>query len=188
MGNAVLGSMRSSTTSRTKDLTGMTFGYLTLIGVVRTEGSNRVWAAKCVCGNETTVTTTNAVRKRKQSCGCLLLDKLIGHTPTNKLPILERNLRRKLKTYKMNAKLAERLWELKNEEACTMFMQPCAYCGSEPDSEKGNGIDRIDSNQGYISSNCTPACSFCNYAKRIMPTEEFLSWIERVHRHLHRIE
>jgi hypothetical protein len=44
-----------------------------------------------------------------------------------------------------------------------------------------NGVGRIDPSEGYISSNVASCCKLCNNAKSNMTTEEFLTWIRKVH-------
>jgi hypothetical protein len=169
-------------TSRIKDLTGQTFNDLKIIGRAGTQGSDRVWDAECICGKKTTVTTTHAVRGRKKSCGCLLVRKMTGHIPSTKLPLMERDLRRQLKTYKTNARLKGREWGLTNEKAFELFKSPCHWCGEIP-TERPNGIDRAGNSHGYTLGNCLPCCRVCNYAKKTMTGEEFLLWIERAYEH-----
>ena len=43
-----------------------------------------------------------------------------------------------------------------------------------------NGIDRVDSNIGYIFENCVPCCKLCNMAKKEYPVEEFKEWIAKL--------
>ena len=63
-------------------------------------------------------------------------------------------------------------WKLSIEDVSKLIHSNCYYCGAEPsennqwnksskrktenDVVKINGIDRIDSNEGYILSNCVP--------------------------------
>lgn len=74
---------------------------------------------------------------------------------------------------------------------------PCYYCNKMPnqkctprrkteESKKFgtyiyNGIDRVDSNKGYVKDNLLPCCKQCNYAKRGMAIMEFKTWIKSVH-------
>ena len=46
---------------------------------------------------------------------------------------------------------------------------------------KCNGIDRIDSSQGYTNENSVPCCTFCNFAKHTMGKDDFLAWVKRVY-------
>lgn len=62
-----------------KDLTGQTFGYLT---VVKRQGSsksgNSRWLCNCVCGKETTVTSSHLKSGDTKSCGCRKKELLSG--------------------------------------------------------------------------------------------------------------
>jgi len=77
--------------------------------------------------------------------------------------------------------------------------QDCTYCGHVGSNKwrdlrhgkeiskailRINGVDRIDSNLGYIKSNVTCACKFCNQAKAIMSISYFTAWVKQVHDHL----
>lgn len=59
-----------------KDLTGQTFGYLTIIkrhGSTTTKRKRATWLAKCICGNEVIAigaNLTNTNRTPLKSCGC----------------------------------------------------------------------------------------------------------------------
>jgi len=57
----------------------------------------------------------------------------------------------------------------------------CFYCrGKLP--EAGHGIDRVDSQKGYITENIVPCCKTCNLAKHVQSTEEFKQWIVTVYK------
>lgn len=65
----------------------------------------------------------------------------------------------------------------------------CEYCNSPPYKTQKkrrctpytyNGLDRIDNSLGYIEGNVTTCCEICNKAKRDMPLEEFIAWIQRL--------
>lgn len=73
----------------------------------------------------------------------------------------------------------------------------CYYCGGKPEIRssystpvkkkkvdietyersliKANGIDRFDSKNGYLVSNCVPCCSICNWMKGTLNGDEFLN-------------
>lgn len=54
------------------DLTGKTFGYLTVLQRAGNDASGRaLWHCKCACGNETTVRGKNLRSGHTKSCGCL---------------------------------------------------------------------------------------------------------------------
>lgn len=49
------------------------------------------------------------------------------------------------------------------------FQKQCWYCG-----RISIGIDRIDSNLGYLNNNMRPCCEQCNQAKLDYTEEEFI--------------
>ena len=52
-----------------------------------------------------------------------------------------------------------------------LFIGNCCYCG-EPALTNLHGIDRIQSDLGYISGNCVTCCWQCNRAKNDTPYNE----------------
>jgi hypothetical protein len=105
--------------------------------------------------------------------------------------------------YKSHSKLDKREFSLSLDDSIKIFSSNCHYCNSEPSrkfnvyktSEKYitknhiradlaeilvNGIDRINSNIGYINSNVVPCCSNCNYAKHKMSYDDFFIWLNDV--------
>lgn len=53
-----------------KDLTGIKFGSLTVVGYIGKRNGKSVWRCKCDCGNETESMTSNLTRGLSTSCGC----------------------------------------------------------------------------------------------------------------------
>lgn len=56
---------------KVKDLTGMTFGKLTVLRFSHMGKGGAHWHVKCSCGNETTKAATHMKTGATQSCGCL---------------------------------------------------------------------------------------------------------------------
>ncbi len=81
------------------------------------------------------------------------------------------------KTYKQNAMSRNLNFEITFEEFCLLWQKPCTYCGSEI---KTIGLDRINNNEPYYSSNLTPCCTNCNKMKEKMTVKEFLSQCEKI--------
>lgn len=98
--------------------------------------------------------------------------------------------------YKYNAKRRGIYFCLTKGEFKSLLLQSCRYCAFKGRTTKyeytdgtvdrllHNGIDRVDSEQGYTPENCVPCCTRCNTAKTNMPLSEFRSWIKAVHDHL----
>ena len=68
-------------------------------------------------------------------------------------------------------------WELTKEQFMTFWQSPCHYCGAAIDTV---GLDRVDSNLGYITDNVAPCCQRCNFGKSNTPVEAFLERCRRI--------
>jgi len=142
------------------------------------------WKCKCDCGNEKDVASSNI--GNVFSCGCIRTN-----NPNNRrmLPpgFAIRNM--KLAEYKTDAKKRGLEWTLTVEEAFELFQGNCHYCGIKPCTTlkvngcRGefvyNGIDRKDSDIGYLPNNVVSCCKFCQYAKRSLPYDEFIVHLRR---------
>jgi len=70
-------------------------------------------------------------------------------------------------------------FEISQEEFNKLVIEPCYYC--DVIQERGfNGIDRLDSNIGYVADNCMSCCKICNYMKCSLPVDVFLKRIEHI--------
>ena len=59
--------------STLKDLTGMKFGRLTVIGRVANNAEGRaMWECQCECGSKKVVKGKNLINGATKSCGCML--------------------------------------------------------------------------------------------------------------------
>ncbi len=86
--------------------------------------------------------------------------------------------------------------EITEEEVSEIMNQDCSYCGQEPtlynypeqsiSNFKRNGIDRIDSELGYIKNNCIPCCKNCNSMKLNLRQKEFLEQVDKIYKHQHK--
>ena len=64
--------------------------------------------------------------------------------------------------------------------------QSCYYCGIM--QERGfNGIDRMNSEVGYVADNCVSCCQMCNYMKGSLSVDAFLGRVEHILTHNGRI-
>lgn len=59
-----------------------------------------------------------------------------------------------------------------------MWQKPCAYCG---DPTITTGLDRIDSDLGYVPGNVAPCCWTCNIMKRNLPLDDWLAHIKKIY-------
>jgi hypothetical protein len=65
-------------------------------------------------------------------------------------------------------------------EFSEIIAQPCFYCG---ETKERRGIDRIDNTLPYTKSNSTPCCKECNYMKKDMTVEQFISRVKKILTH-----
>lgn len=164
------------------ELTGLKFGYLTIIkySPKRTKGGDLVgrWECKCDCGNTTFGYTSSLKRGKKLSCGCLLKKHILGLSWEERL----------YKERKRQALIRKKVWNITLEFFKDIIKKPCYYCGSLAYTlfEKKYsymGVDRKNDNIGYEESNCVPCCKICNFAKRDMNIEQFVNWIKKVYKY-----
>lgn len=55
----------------------------------------------------------------------------------------------------------------------------CYYCGSN----SYGGLDRVDSDNGYVKGNIVACCSRCNYMKNDMSQDSFYEHVTRICAH-----
>lgn len=171
------------------DLTGQTFGYLTVEKLAFSKKNKKFWNCVCKCG-ERIITYTAQLRSGKtKSCGCLHREKIrtcsYGEAAFNKL----------YNSYKRQAEKRNFKFELNKEQFSIITKSNCYYCDKSPSmcwKEKGqlwgeyiyNGIDRLDSNIGYVIENCVPCCKTHNRMKSDLSLDEFLEACKQVINHL----
>lgn len=63
-----------------------------------------------------------------------------------------------------------------------MINQECYYCGAIPNPY--NGIDRINSAEGYYLDNCVPCCEMCNKMKLDYPIKEWYNHMKKILEHI----
>ena len=71
---------------------------------------------------------------------------------------------------------------ISDEKMEELVVQDCFFCGKHAINEKdnyfrGNGIDRMNCNLGYIDGNCIPCCIECNMSKRDYTMRDYLQTI-----------
>lgn len=171
-----------------KNLTGKKFGNLTVVKDSGKRDKNRdvLWKCLCDCGKTCNIRGWSLKSGNTKSCGCLKKDEL-----RERLILGDKGaINRIIQSYKNNAKKRNISWELSDKEVDNIIHKPCFYCGNVdsnkmvtkgcPDGYQYNGIDRIDSNKGYIVSNAVPCCKICNIAKHDMSQKEFYEWVKRI--------
>lgn len=168
------------------DLTGRKFGRLTAVKDAGSRRGRRLWLCRCDCGGTTKVVAGVLGIGKTKSCGCL------NKEPSVILPKGEAAFNELYANYKCAARYKERVFSLDKHEFRCLTSSNCHYCGVEPrqsvDRKNSNGIyvyngiDRVDSTKGYVTSNCVSCCKQCNIAKHNFTAQEFYDWAERVYK------
>jgi len=79
--------------------------------------------------------------------------------------------------YRCGARKRDIPFNLTFEEFMTFWKLPCSYC---KDPIETIGLDRIDSNLGYVISNLIPCCGPHNLMKNNYSSEEFILLCNKV--------
>ncbi len=86
--------------------------------------------------------------------------------------------------YKTNARKKNIELEISLIEFTKITNNKCYYCNQYNKNKNYCGIDRIDSNVGYINGNLLPCCSVCNQMKSDFNQKDFLNKIQEIHNYL----
>lgn len=177
-----------------RDLLGQRFGRLVVVEQVeRPEGRTTKglwWKCECDCGNTHVVVGAWLRNGNTQSCGCLQREQA---SKASRLPAGVSAKNRLLRTYKRAAEKRDLEWSLSDKEFFDLVSKRCNYCGNYPSQvvrEKGgdfwyNGLDRLDSTEGYVLGNIRACCWTCNKAKGTMTPGEFIRMCEKVAERMH---
>ena len=182
---------------------GEVFNKLTVIkeSFKKSDDYVKYFICKCECGNIKEIFAGNLRNGHTRSCGCNQTKARIkapGVFSWNRI----------YKNYKGSAKTRGVFFDITIQNFIKIMSLDCTYCGSPPQPFnayrkkdgslnysglkapehiidrswiKVNGIDRINSNLGYILENCTPCCTICNYLKMDLDKEEFLTHVLKIH-------
>ena len=96
--------------------------------------------------------------------------------------------------YRTNANSRSISFEITKDDFTKLISQNCFYCNQKPVESQfskstnrtdikflHNGVDRLNSNVGYILENCVPCCSMCNLIKNKFSIEDFLNKIKQIY-------
>lgn len=151
---------------------------------------------QCVCGKKRDIRNSewikllegNITARTKTQCKeCTVKMYWEGFTDKD-------NLKGLFKSLKNSCKRIKRDIDISFEQAYKMYKSNCYYCNSEPSNTftnttnkekqtKYSGIDRVDSDLGYIQGNVVPCCKHCNIAKNNMSQTDFLNLVENIFRY-----
>jgi hypothetical protein len=172
------------------NLTGMKFSRLRILEIAEraTKTKGIIWKCLCDCGSTVEVKGQKLRTGHTKSCGCARKSKYkAGQVGLNCLFL----------QYQGAAKRKNRDFMLTLEEFEILTSSQCFYCGNSPSSSVKstskmtlsgsmhteyiyNGIDRVDSQKGYLTENCVPCCKVCNQMKMDFSQEFFFSQINKI--------
>ena len=168
---------------------GLRFGKLLVLEVAGKKGTNFAYKCQCDCGNVKVMNGYEIRSRVSVSCGCWARESLLAGR--NIKPPGEASKRYLFNLYKARAKKKDFPFSLTFEYFSALTKGNCTFCGSEPkfrvknSNANGeyiyNGIDRLDSGQGYTISNSVTCCGRCNQAKNDMSVEQFFTLVEAIY-------
>ncbi|MDD6827938.1 MAG: hypothetical protein PUE12_17865 [Oscillospiraceae bacterium] len=85
--------------------------------------------------------------------------------------------------YKNNAKRRKLDFDLDIDQFDDITQQSCVYCGNyngEYNQIMFSGIDRINSDEGYVNGNIVPCCDTCNKMKGVLTVDQWLNHMQSV--------
>jgi hypothetical protein len=164
-----------------KDLTGLRVNHLTVVSREPNRNFASYWLCLCDCG-ATAVVSCNELKAGQKTCGKCGL--------SNRLSKKDSAINDLIYGYKQNSKSRKVSFLLTREQFSVLILNPCMYCGSLPSNKLlvgkkagvflYNGIDRKDNKKDYTLENCVSCCKMCNFAKRDVDHQEFLTWIKSI--------
>lgn len=167
-----------------KDLSGRTFGRLTVLKYVRIKSSGTrhwAWLCQCKCGRTCLKMPHALLYSGVTECGSCAR-KTNGER--RRIPDSGANWNRVLKEYRRSARLRGLSFDLSEEDIKRICSEACIYCGVSPTSDcyglVRNGIDRKNNSLGYTKDNCFPTCSECNRYKGKGSEEDFLNHVIKI--------
>lgn len=180
------------------DIVGKTFGRLYVDSRFNPKEYTKRVMFKCICscGNIKIVRKESLKKGTTTSCGCYQAEMSCYK---NRLSFDEMALRNLERHYSGGAKKRDIQYFLSTDFFRQIIKLDCHYCGAPPRLIEwdrivkrvgyerhdrhdifANGIDRKDNTKGYTEENVVPSCPDCNYAKRTLTYEYFISYINRI--------
>lgn len=187
--------MRFSTKKEFIDLTGSKFARLKLIEFLGQDPKTYSYLYRCICdcGKEKITSEYKLKKSYIKSCGCLSKELFEIH---RKLPKVSKKKQKPtidvfIKEMLGKIKAKNLPYDLNIEDIKRLCFDNCFYCNSAPSNHFKkrnheilyNGIDRMNSDLGYLQSNTVACCSNCNYMKSDHALDSFLNHIEKIWNH-----
>ena len=163
------------------DLTGQRFRSLVVLGFDRRDqapnGTRKYfWHVQCDCGATKSVLGANLRQGVTGSCGCQ--ERGVGQSWAHKgQPTW---LVKMWNQYRGGARNRGLAFDLTIDQVQALAQGSCHYCGTTP----ANGIDRMDSTQGYNVWNAVSCCATCNRMKMALGYDLFVAQAKRIAAHV----
>lgn len=119
--------------SDTENLTGRVFNRLTCLFPSKTKWGRSAWLCRCICGNLTTVETTNLKNGTRKSCGCIIHE--ISNSEERRQRLLKSNIGRK-RTPEQLEKMSQITKDWFKDPRNKEKMQEVLYSKRKPTTEK----------------------------------------------------
>jgi hypothetical protein len=142
--------------SKIVDITGHTFGRLTVISRAGRDAHNRsLWLCRCACGGEKVVPAACLKNGGSRSCGCLYREgngRTHGHTrPMTPEYRSWQSMRQRCSNPKANN---YRNWGGRGIKVCERWQKFENFYADMGQRPPGTTIDRIDNDNDYSKENC----------------------------------
>jgi hypothetical protein len=167
------------------DLVGQRFERLLVLHYVP---ERKKWECICDCGKTTFATTYGLTSNNRKSCGCLGIENSRKNGGKNALPPGDALCNDIYLAYRRRAKDKKIAFDLSKEQFKVITKKSCFYCGKEPSQIRHgpqnngiyiyNGIDRVDTLEGYTLENCVPCCKHCNAKKKDITVDMMIKSLE----------
>ena len=178
-----------------KEEVGNRYGALVVTEYSHSDANFSFWVCKCDCGG-TKITRGHTLRNGKcKSCGACGLSRLQAAK--------DKPQRLAYKSYKLGAKNRGLPFSITYDTFLELTEKPCHLCGRKPYERKYgftrkrysigvhadvssvfNGLDRLDSELGYIDGNVAACCAMCNRMKSDFCLDTFLEKVVEIYKNM----
>jgi hypothetical protein len=182
-------------------LVGTLYGVILINSVEMKKGRAHLRVVCTNCENEYEIPPHVLFDKRKEpNKGCKrCIPKNLQDYSNRMLSASDIQINIVYSNYKSKCKTKDWEFTLSKEEFKDIILSNCHYCNAVPNNirldraklRKGiglscltNGIDRKDSEKGYIYGNVLPCCEDCNKAKRNLDYDQFINLIRDIYENL----
>lgn len=166
-----------------KDITGLKFGQLLVIGISEVKSKKAKWECICDCGNITVVSGTHLRMNNTVSCGCAKLKRTFwtGHGDISGK--IWGEIKNKACTRNIEFNLSiEFAWELylKQNRLCALTNWPIIFVNGKSSLKRTASLDRIDNRVGYLEHNVQWVHKDVNHSKWVFDQDYFIKLCKAV--------